>query len=213
MARSGGAQPRSDASPSLHATAGDTHLALLDNEQEWVARIRASDHVAFSALFRAYYDPLCRFVEGIVAGRAIAEEVVQGVFLALWERRDTWIVRDRLRTYLFAVARNHALNNAKRDRLFLRYLARLGAWRESDTEWPRIAEGEARVSADEMESAVRRALAQLPSRYAQVLGLRWEHGMTYAEIAAILAVPVKTVETRAIRGLRLVRPKLQAMRT
>ncbi len=214
MAPSGGSRVVSEGRSPQPAVAGDGQLALVDGDQEWVARIRRGDDGAFGALFRAYYDPLCRFVEGIVGRRAVAEEVIQGVFLTLWERRAGWVVRDRLRTYLFAVARNHALNHVRRERLLRGYLLRLGAGRHAGGPARcTVSEGEERVAADEVNTAVCRAIGALPSRYADVLRLRWEHGMTYADIAVILGVRVKTIETRAARALRMIRPALDILRT
>jgi RNA polymerase sigma-70 factor, ECF subfamily len=190
----------------------DAHLALLDEDRAWVERIRQGDEAAFHDLFRTFYDPLCRFVEGFVRRRDVAEELVQSLFLTLWIRRDGWAVRDTLRTYLFATARNHALNHWKRERLFDGYVARAWARRDRAVEIRITTNADTRLVSEEVEASVRRAIAALPGRYAPVLQLRWEHGMTYAEIARILDLPVKTVETRAGRALRMLRPALEGLR-
>jgi RNA polymerase sigma-70 factor, ECF subfamily len=191
----------------------EAHLSLLDEDRACVARIRNGDERAFHDLFRAYYDPLCRFVEGLVRRRAVAEELVQSLFLTLWIRREEWTVRDTLRTYLYATARNHALNHWKRERLFDGYVARAWAHRDRAAEIRVTTNADTRLESEEVEAGVRRAIAALPVRYAPVLQLRWEHGLTYAEIARVLELPVKTVETRVGRALRMLRPALEQLRT
>ena len=57
---------------------------------DWVERIRAGDAGAFEALFHTYHAPLCAFAYRYVGVRDLAEEIVQEVFLFVWERRETW---------------------------------------------------------------------------------------------------------------------------
>ena len=207
------AEPSRDARPlSGRPRIADTYLSLLDEDRAWVERIRQGDEAAFQQLFQSFYDPLCRFVEGFVHRQAVAEELVQSLFLTLWIRRDAWAVRYTLRTYLYATARNHALNHWKRERLFDGYVARAWARRDRAVDIRVTTNADTRLVSEEVEARVRRAIAALPLRYAPVLQLRWEHGMTYAEIARILDLPVKTVETRAGRALRMLRPTLEALR-
>src|SRR6185436_4165874 len=79
-----------------------------------VARVRTGDVRAFESLFRAYYGPLCSFAHRYTGERALAEELVQDLFAELWAKRGTWDVRGNARSYLFAAARNRALNLRKR---------------------------------------------------------------------------------------------------
>src|SRR5438309_12034626 len=77
------------------------------------ARIRAGDESAFEAMFRAYYDPLCRHVAAYLGSRDAAEDVVQGVFARIWEDRDRWVVSD-LGHYLYAAVRRRAISQVRR---------------------------------------------------------------------------------------------------
>ena len=64
------------------------------------------------AIFREHYASLVRCADAMVRRRDVAEEVVQEVMLALWQKRDTSIVEDSLRSYLFRATRNRALRSA-----------------------------------------------------------------------------------------------------
>src|SRR2546428_13399374 len=78
-----------------------------------VARIRAGDEAAFEAMFRAYYDPLCRYVAPYLGSRDAAEDAVQGVFVRIWEDRARWAVSD-LPHYLYAAVRRRAISQIRR---------------------------------------------------------------------------------------------------
>src|SRR5436309_2918717 len=81
--------------------------------QDWVARIRAGDEAAFEAMFRAYYDQLCRYVAAYLGSRDAAEDAVQGVFARLWEDRAHWAVGE-VRHYLYAAVRRRAISQIRR---------------------------------------------------------------------------------------------------
>ena len=68
-------------------------------------------------LFRTFGPELRLFLARYVGSPAVAEDLVQDLFLAIWDRRDTVRVRGSVRTYLFAAARNRALNHLKRERI------------------------------------------------------------------------------------------------
>ncbi len=59
-------------------------------DRAWIARVRASDAAAFEAMFRAYGETLCSFVNGYVRSRDEAQELVQDLFLWIWEHRYEW---------------------------------------------------------------------------------------------------------------------------
>ena len=71
----------------------------------------------FAALFRERYPELCHFVLQFVRSRPVAEELVQDLFLRIWERRQTWEEELPSRSYLYQAARNRALDHLKHERI------------------------------------------------------------------------------------------------
>ncbi len=177
-------------------------------DAELVQRVRHGDEAAFEALFLAWYEPLCRFVAGYVSGPDIAEEVVQGVFVRIWENRGTWLVRNGLRPYLFQAARNGALNQLKHEKVKRSFAERVARWGSRPGAAQPDPGPELHQEGRDFAAAVARAVAQLPHHYRDVLLLRARHQMTHAEIARVLDLPVRTVETRARRGLQKLRRML-----
>jgi len=65
----------------------------------------------FAVLFRERYAELCHFVLQFVRSRPVAEELVQDLFLRIWERRQSWEEELPSRSYLYQAARNRALDD------------------------------------------------------------------------------------------------------
>ena len=79
--------------------------------------LRRNDEEAFTALFRKYYEPLYRFVLRFVRDPQIGENLVQDVFVKLWETRESIRIRSNVRAYLYTAVRNHALNYLRREKI------------------------------------------------------------------------------------------------
>lgn len=179
-----------------------------------VAQIRDGDHAAFELLFAAYYEPLYYFVYPYVRSRDVAEEVAQEVFCRLWERRASLQPRDAsggaesLRAFLYRSARNAAVSWLRHQRVEQRLYTQAPSDAEPPGMGTRGAPVDAGVQSEELRLALRRAIASLPDPYRQVLTLRSQHHLSYAEIATVLEIPLKTVESRVTRAFRALRERL-----
>ena len=167
-----------------------------------LAGLRAGDQAAFDAIFRAHYAPLVRVVEAMLHRRDVAEEVVQEVMLELWRRRETLVVEESLRAYLFRAARNRALNSLRHDAIAKRAEPVVA----EDTVAPSGAH--AQLVEEEIEVALRTAMNDLPDRCREVFELSRVHGLRYAEIATTLGISVKTVEAQMGKALRILRERM-----
>jgi RNA polymerase sigma-70 factor (ECF subfamily) len=174
-----------------HIDAGDE--ALLE-------QIRASDVGAFEQLFRRYAEPLYDCAYGYVGSRDVAQEVVQQLFVTLWERRRVWQVSGTVVTYLYRAVRNGSLNALREGRRRVPLIDRVH-------EAPGI---EQEVEAADLARAVARIVARLPERCREVFRLNRYHHLTYAEVAQVLNLSVKTVELHMARALRELRSRLKA---
>jgi RNA polymerase sigma-70 factor (ECF subfamily) len=174
------------------------------DERELLAGIRQGDEDAFDAIFRAHYPPLVGVAERMLHSRAIAEEIVQDVMLELWRRRESLPIEDSLRAYLFRATRNRALNHVRHGRVEREGEPHaVGATAEPPTAPSTLLE-------EEIDTALREALGNLPSRCREVFELSRVHGLRYAEIAATLGISVKTVEAQMGKALRILRERLAA---
>ncbi|MDX5345987.1 MAG: sigma-70 family RNA polymerase sigma factor, partial [Hymenobacteraceae bacterium] len=77
------------------------------------ALLAADDAPAFESLFRSYYSGLCHFALKFVRDKETAEELVQDLFVHLWENRHTLQISGSVKSYLFTATRNRAFNYLK----------------------------------------------------------------------------------------------------
>jgi len=177
---------------------------MTERERNWIENIRRGDESAFEELFRAYYPQLCRFAAGYVDSEGHARDLVQDVFLRIWERRTDWTVRQSLKAYLYRAVRNRALNHVRRQN------TKNGV--ENDLEYT-TDDAEHRTAADAyhentLSNEVDEAIADLPERRRMAFLLHRRHGFTYKEIACIMNITKKTVENQIGRALKSLREKL-----
>jgi RNA polymerase sigma-70 factor (family 1) len=179
-----------------------------DFERVWVARTRAGAPDAFAAIFRAYYARLCAFAEGYLRSSAEAEEVVEDVFVRIWERREQCTGCSSLKSYLFTAVRNRSLKRLRHERVVKRTVTDARAANRPLGVAGERASLDDEVYAGELAAAVQRAVATLPERGREAFLLHREHGLTYAQIATTMGISVKTVENHLIRATKALRAEL-----
>jgi RNA polymerase sigma-70 factor (ECF subfamily) len=175
-----------------------------------VRRIRAGDEAAFEQLFHAYYRVLCTFAFGYLRSPEAAEDLVHDVLLWIWERREQWEVHEELRSYLYRAVRNRVLNTLKRERLVARWQDMAAVDGSMAGIGMAPAHADADVRSRELATAFDAAVERLPARQRQAFLLRWQHRLPYAEIAVVMGVSEKTVESTLTRTLKKLREELAA---
>jgi RNA polymerase sigma-70 factor (ECF subfamily) len=187
-----------------HSNSHDGDAALVDG-------IRRGVLVAFEQLFRANWDPLCQYAFYYLRSTDDAEEVVQGVFARIWEHRLEWSVRGSLQDYLYLATRNASFDRLKHDSVARRWTERRIAETQNDSPSTRLLT-DTLVLAGEIEATIERAFADLPPKRRRICQLRLSAGMSYSQIATLLDVSPKTVETQIARGLKYLRSRLIDLR-
>jgi RNA polymerase sigma-19 factor, ECF subfamily len=156
----------------------------------------------FEALFRAHYGPVCRFLAAIVRSREVAEELAQDVFLRMWQLRDIAGV-PMTPAYLFGAAHNRARQYLRHERV----VARVGALIRSPSSVSHATPADDLVH-DDLAAAIDAAVAALPDRCRLVFVLSRQQHLSYTEIAQVLGISIKTVETQMWRALKTLRARL-----
>lgn len=185
--------------PVRAATSG-----IASNDAALVARVHTGDLDAFETLVRTWAKPLIEFASALLRSRHEAEEVVQDLFVWIWEHRFEWEVRGTVGAYLYRSIRNRAVSRLRHHQVEDRFQERLAAAAPpapSTTASP----AEQDLAADELSVAIDAAIAALSDRCREVFLLNRQQGLSYAQIAETLQISVKTVEihmTRALAALR-----------
>lgn len=175
-------------------------------ELEWLALIREGDDRAFEKLFHEYYKPLTRFAWRYTESKAISEELVQDLFLEIWEKRETWTPFGKLRPCLYRIIKEKCLNHLKHVKIKRTYDK---IWVENwtaTTYSPEDSDNEEEIR--KIITSLNEAVEQLPQRSKMIYKLHKTDGLTYAEIAEVMEISQKTVESQMSRALRILREKL-----
>jgi RNA polymerase sigma-70 factor (family 1) len=168
-----------------------------------------SDLDDFRALFLQEYERLCLFAVRSGVGRSEAEEVVQDVFVRLWDTPSALLRAVSPSAYLHGAVRHALLNRLRHARTTLRAHEQARADRRS----PGVSMDVGRapdvlVERQSLAEAVRAAIADLPDRGREALLLQRESGLSYAEISGVMQVSQSTVKTHIARALDALRQRL-----
>lgn len=178
---------------------------VISDRELWIAAVENADSEAFGVLFerhgRAVYNHLFRRC----ADWATAEDLTSVVFLEAWRKRHrVQLERESALPWLLGVATNVALNHRRSLRRYRAALSRLPrpeAGAPSSTGVDDVAADVVdRAAAESDMRLILRFVERLPERERQVLELCSWDGLSYAEAAAALGVPVGTVRSRLSRA-------------
>ena len=176
------------------------------SDSELIGRAATGDKDAFGAIFERYQHVVYRFARAMTGRSHAAEDVTQEVFVILIRELSRYVPeRSSFSTYLYGIARNLSRDRARRERRFF----------SLDDLRPRSAASAAagdpfeRIADAQLDAAVRNALALLPMRYREAVILCDLHGLSYAEVAAVLGASIGAVRSRLHRGRRMLRIRLQ----
>lgn len=161
------------------------------------------DKQAFEEIFRALHAPLCRYAYTFLKDEAEAEETVQTVFLALWERRQDLQITISLKAYLYQMVQNRSLNQLKHEKIKETY---------KQYNQAQINQNPSNASHltihNELSARIEEAIQELPEQCRKVFQMSRVDELKYSEIAEILSISIKTVENHMGKALKHLRERL-----
>jgi RNA polymerase sigma-70 factor (ECF subfamily) len=174
----------------------------MEKDQQYFSTIKTGDKKSFELLFKAYYQSLCFYAMKFLGNNNEAEEVVQDVFINIWEKRNMITNPLSVRNYLFGAVRNRSLNTLKHRKIVNQHrLNNLKTQIEQTND-------EFMQEVDLMKK-INAQIDALPPRRREIFILSREYGLKYREIAEKLNISVKTVETQMGEALKTLRENLK----
>ncbi|HTI11804.1 MAG TPA: RNA polymerase sigma-70 factor [Puia sp.] len=168
----------------------------------WQDGVRNSDTPSFNSLFRHYYARLVKFAVQFVHTREAAEEIVSDVFVKIWERRSTLGEVRNLEVYLYVAVKNGCLNYCEKYSVVHLQLDMHGATELYDT-----GNSQKNLEMKELMHRLHMAVEQLPEQCRLIFKMVKEDNLSFREVAEILSISPRTVETqiyRAVKKLKVV---------
>lgn len=173
-------------------------------ESQLAERLAQKDEMAFEQVFKSHFKNLHAYAISIVRDPAAAEEIVQNVFLKLWDRGEQFHIHSTVTAYLYKAVHNESLNLLKHEQVKQNY-SQYARHTMSNTQ-PDSAARKLQVA--ELEQKIKTALNELPEQCRTIFQLSRFEELKYQEIADKLQLSIKTVEAQMGKALRLMRIKL-----
>ena len=174
------------------------------SEKELLKSLSEGDERAIDAVYQLYWEPLFVKSFSILKDRVICEDIIQEIFIKLWDFRERLEIRASLKAYLFASCRysiyRQIRSGAVRENIFDEIHERLHS-----------SSSDADLEYKETLAQVNHIINQLPPKCQQVYKLSREENLSHREIAEQLNISTKTVENHITRALHELRPLLRGI--
>lgn len=172
----------------------------------WEQLCLHNDLKAFEALFYALNSKLIKFCILYIHHKEAAEEIVSDVFVKCWENRHNLAVIANPETYLFVAVKNQSLNYLKK----FSHIHVVPVDSSESVELVNTYDPEKELERKELYFLLDRAIAKLPKQACIIFKLIREDGMKYKEVAEILNISPRTVQTQLFRAIKKLSPIVAA---
>ena len=186
-------------------------IEKLDKGQEYLSGLLTGSEKSFRLIMDYWYLRLFNFANGYLNDEENTKEVLQDVFLKLWDNRTKLAETTNLNAYLFTLTRNRCIDLIRRERLMLQFRA------DKQEEYLRLSENFDALSdpilddifAMEIQSEINRAIGNLPEQCRKVFIMSRTNGLKNKEISESLELSEKTVESHLTKALKTIRMALE----
>ncbi len=172
-------------------------------EIKLVSRLRNGNVDAFDRLFGIYSSKLYRFAFSLLKNKEDAEEIVQQVFLKVWEKRSNIDTTKSFKSYLFTISYNLIMDELRirlRQKEYLKYLENFFD--------PDSLKSDQKAEYNILKSQIDQIIEELPERRKLIYKLSREKGLSHKEISEQLNISVKTVENQINLTLNIIKKHL-----
>ena len=174
----------------------------LDISKDEIKLIKSGDLSQFKSVFLKFWEPLVHFSYRFVKDTLIAEDIVQDTFMYLWNNLDKIDSDKNFKTYIFTIVKNKSLNHLRHSNIV-----------EDSHEFLKLhisepLTPEEKLSEIELAEQITKAISKLPERCRLIFTMNRFDNLTYKEIAEILEISIKTVETQMSRALKSLKENL-----
>jgi len=170
------------------------------NEKELLARLQRDDREAFDQIYYQYSLKIYANILRMVKDPDDAQELLQDVFLKVWEKRHNIDPEQSFKSYLFRISRNLVYNffrDVSIERKVMDYLASIGTELHTDLEDDLMFK--------EQKQLLEQAINQLPPQRRQVYTLCKIEGHSYAEVSRMLGISTSTISDHIVKATRFIK--------
>ena len=173
---------------------------MLAHDQQIIQDIREGKEGPFRELFDTYYEGLCQYAFTILRDMDEAEDIVQAMFIKIWEKRQSLIITHTVKSYLYKAVYHQCINQFDHRAVREKY-QELSLIENSGIQLPE-------VFPNELEDRIVTAINSLPKQCRTIFMMSRYQEMKYSEIAKALELSVNTIENQVSKALRVLRKHL-----
>ncbi|MDR1437250.1 MAG: RNA polymerase sigma-70 factor [Candidatus Symbiothrix sp.] len=165
----------------------------------------------FNHLFEKYYPGLLFYATQFLCEDE-ARDVVQDVFMDLWNKKDTVTIGDKIQAYLYRMVYSHCINVLNHKKVESKYADAFIELHEHKAEFFELEtsnDAVRKLEDKEISSEIDAAINTLPEKCREVFKLSYLHNLKNKEIAEIMDISLRTVETHRYKAIKLMREKLK----
>lgn len=174
------------------------------SNKELLQLLRKDDKVAFFLIYERYSKRLYGFVFGYIKQEQDAEEIVQEVFIKIWEARNKIDIYSSFESFLFTVAYNSTISLLRKRVTEKKYVEYLKSIQQIDIA-PELTD---EIHYKELNEKVQSLLNELTPRQKEIFQLSREMGFSHNEIAQKLNISVNTVKKHMANTLLFLKSNL-----
>jgi RNA polymerase sigma-70 factor, ECF subfamily len=158
--------------------------------------IKRGDRKCYRLLYQRFYSGLCQFAFQYTGRIDVAEEIVQDIFMKLWEGQEKYNIEGTVQSYLYGSVRNGSLNYLNRLILERKYSNETAAHIHRTIAYLQISQedGSSILIEKEFEASFGEALDTLPKRCREIFLLNRKEGLSHSEIAFKLGLSKNTIQ-------------------
>lgn len=178
-------------------------IAAVYNEMTLLAMVASGNRVAFTQLYTSHLNDLFRYIFLFTRSREEAEEIMQEIFLKIWETRDRLPEIRSFRNYLYGIAKNRVLDHVRHLQVRHRVLAEIKRTKDTAV----TATGDL-CAYREYYRVVQEAIDKLPPKRKLIFRLNIENGLSLDEIASKLNISRSVVQKQQLKASHFIREYL-----
>lgn len=168
--------------------------------------LKEDDQSAYTEIFKRYSKLLINHAYKILENQDEANDVVQEVFLSVWNKRYELDITGSLSSYLYKAVKNRVLNYIAHEKVVSNYADSIAGFIETDYVF-----ADSNLRERELEAIIAREIALLPEKMREVFLLRKVEELSYDEIALQLNITDKTAKQQVYNSLKILREKLKSL--
>jgi RNA polymerase sigma-70 factor (ECF subfamily) len=176
---------------------------ILYSDEKLMQEIKADNMLAFDALYKKYSKRLFRFSYSILKSKEDSENIVQDVFLNLWENRHKVENDSLIKYYIFTIAYNSTISIMRKKVKESQFIEYLKSLQDLNQEYVNTE-----LEYNELTNKLDKIIESLPQRQKEVYLLHRVEGLKYNEIAKRLNISTNTIENHMSRALNTIRKTL-----